>query len=164
MRSLIGNGNAIWMRQLQHRIDRRAHRVRVHAPVALRAVCVADARPEQPEIVVDLRGGPDRRAARLGRVLLLDRDRGRDPLDRVDERLLHALEELLGVGGERLDVAALTLGVERVERERALPRPGRAGEHGQATPRNVEVDALQVVLAGSADADGVIHGRMIRPP
>jgi hypothetical protein len=42
--------------------------------------------------------------------------------------LLHQLQELAGVGGERLDVAALALGVERVERERGFSRAGEPGD------------------------------------
>ena len=42
---------------------------------------------------------------------------GRQALDEVDVGLVHLAEELPGVGGERLDVAALALGEDRVERE-----------------------------------------------
>jgi hypothetical protein len=44
-------------------------------------------------------------------VPLLDRDRGCDALEMIHQRLRHALEELLGVGGQRLDVASLPFGV-----------------------------------------------------
>ena len=38
-------------------------------------------------------------------------------LDEVDVGLVHLAEELLGVGRKRLDVAALPLGEDRVERQ-----------------------------------------------
>ena len=87
---------------------------------------------------------------------------GAMPLEPVHQRLRHPVEELLGVGGQRFDVPALALGVERVERERALPGAGGAGDHGERAVRQVDGDALQVVLAGVDDADdGVGHVRKI---
>ena len=83
---------------------------------------------------------------------------GRQPLDEVDVGLVHLAEELAGVGRQRLDVAALALGEDRVERERGLARPGQAGEDDQAVPREVEGDVLEVVLAGAADDQLVLRG------
>ena len=57
-------------------------------------------------------------------------------------RLLHAIEELPRVGREALDVAALALGVEHVEREARLARARHAGDDRQASERDVDVDAL----------------------
>ena len=51
---------------------------------------------------------------------------GREALDGVDVGLAHLLEELPRVGGERLDVAALPLGVDGVEGERRLAASPRA--------------------------------------
>src|SRR5690606_27995900 len=63
-----------------------------------------------------------------------------------------------GVRRQGLDVAALALGEDRVEREARLARPGQAGEHHEAVPRQVEVDATEVVLAGAAYYQTVGHG------
>ena len=95
-------------------------------PAADRAVRPADARVEQAQVVVDLGDRADRRARVARGRLLVDRDRRREPVDRVDVGLLHHLQELARVGGERLDVAALALGVDRVEGERRLARSPRA--------------------------------------
>ena len=65
---------------------------------------------------------------------------GREPVDRVDVRLLHHLEELARVGGERLDVAALPLGVDRVEGEARLPGAGEPGDADQRVPRQPDGD------------------------
>ena len=51
---------------------------------------------------------------------------GQMPSMRVDVGLLHPLEELPRVGRQRLDVAALPLGVDRVEGERRLARAADA--------------------------------------
>ena len=95
------------------------------------AVRPADARVEQAQVVVDLGDGADGRARVARGRLLVDRDRRREPVDRVDVGLLHHLQELARVRGEALDVAALALGVDRVEGERRLAgarEPGDADE------------------------------------
>ena len=91
-------------------------------PAALRAVRLADRGVEQPQVVVDLGHRADGRARVLRGRPLLDRDRRRQALDRVDVGLLHLLEELPRVGRERLDVAPLPLREDRVEGERRLAR------------------------------------------
>ena len=108
----------------------RAHRLQQHAIhhllhglggdhlAALRAVRHADAREEHAQVVVDLGDGADGGARVLARRLLLDRDGGGEAFDRVDLGLLHLLEELARVRGERFHVAALALGVDRVEGQR----------------------------------------------
>ncbi len=118
-----------------------------------RRVGHADARPQQPHVVVDLGDGADggARIARGG--LLLDGDGRRQAVDLVDVRLLHHLEELPRVGRQALDVAALALGIDGVEGERRFARAGQAGEHDQLVARNVEVDVLEVMLARAADGD-----------
>src|SRR5437763_958743 len=51
------------------------------------------------------------------------------------------------------DWAALALGVQRVEGERALPRPRRAGDHRERAAWQLHGDALEVVLSRIADDD-----------
>ncbi len=117
----------------------------------------ADSREEQPHIVVDLGHRADRRARILRRRLLLDRDRRRQALDRIDVGLLHELEELPGIGRQALDIAALALGIDGVESERRLARARQPGDHHQAVARHVDVDVLEVVLARAANPD-LLHG------
>ena len=73
---------------------------------------------------------------------------GRQPLDEVHVRLVHLAQELPGVAGERLHVAALSLGVDGVEGQRALPRAGQPGEDDEPVSRQVQRDVAKVVLAG----------------
>jgi len=75
---------------------------------------------------------------------------------RMADRFAHQLQELAGVGGERLDVAALAFGVDGVEGERAFARPGQAGHDHELLARDIDVDALEIVLAGAAHADEVV--------
>ena len=110
---------------------------------------------EQAQVVVDLGDRADRRARVARRRLLVDRDRRRQALDEVDVGLVHLAEELPRVRRQRLDVAALALGVDRVERERRLARAREPGEDDQPVARQVEVDVPEVVLAGAPDPDRV---------
>jgi hypothetical protein len=115
-------------------------------------------RVQQLEVVVQLRHRPHRRAGRAHRVGLVDGDRGRDALDAVHLRLVHAIEELPRVGREGLDVAALALGVDRVEDQGRLSGPRHARDHDELPQRDVEVERAQVVLPRTADADEVVGG------
>ena len=117
------------------------------------AVDAADLREEQAQVVVHLRGGAHRGARRAHGVLLLERDGGTDVLDPVDVGPVEPLEEHARVGGERLDVAPLALGEQGVEGERGFPRSRDARDHGHPVVGNVDRDVLQVVLAGSLDAE-----------
>ena len=91
---------------------------------------------------------PEGRASRRG-----DRDGRRDAVDPVGVGLVELLEELAGVGREGLDVPPLPLGVERVERQRALARAADAGHDDQPVQRQVEVDPLEVVDPDLAEPD-----------
>ena len=132
-----------------------------HAP-ALRAVRRAHAREEQAQVVVDLCDGAHRGAGVAARGLLVDGDRRGEAVDRVEVGLVHLPQELAGVAGEGLDVAALPLGVDRVEGEARLARPGEAGDHDELVARYVDVDVGEVVLARASDDDGVVgHGTLL---
>ena len=105
---------------------------RLAADVAVR---LADPRPQQAQVVVDLGDRADRRARVARGRLLVDRDRRRQALDRVDVGLVHLAEELARVGAQRLDVAALALGVDRVEGQRRLPRPRQPRDDDERVAR-----------------------------
>ena len=141
--------------QLEDAVDDLVGSLPLDLAAADRAVRDADARVEQAQVVVDLGDGAHRGARVLRRRLLVDRDRRRQALDVVDVGLVHLAEELPRVRREGLDVAALALGVDGVERERGLARAGQAGDHDELVARDVEVDVLEVVLAGAADGDAI---------
>ncbi len=143
--------------ELADLVDDLLHRLPGDRPPALRAVRVPDARVEQAQVVVDLGDRADRRARVARGRLLVDRDRRREPLDGVDVGLVHLPEELPRVGRERLDVAALTLGVDRVEGERRLARAREPGDDDEAVARQAQGDVLEVVLAGAGDDETVAH-------
>ena len=112
------------LREGENLVDDLVDRLLADLLAALGAVRRADARPEKAQIVIDLRhrahGGA--RVAR-GR-LLVDGDGGGESVDIVDVGLVHLAEEHARVARQALDVAALALGVDRVEREGGLAAAG----------------------------------------
>ena len=147
------------LRQREHLVDDLLDRLPLDLPAAGRAVRMADPGEEEPEVVVDLRDRPDRRSRVPAGALLVDRDRRRQAVDLVDVRLLHLAEELAGVGRQALDVAALALGVDRVEREAALAAAGEPGDDDEPVARERDGDVLEVVFAGTAN-DELILGHV----
>ena len=105
----------------QHQVDDLLGRLTRHRSSADVAVRHADAREEQSQVVVDLGDGAHGRAGIARGGLLVDGDRRRQAFDELDVGLVHLPEELTSVGREALDVAALALGVDRVEGQRRFP-------------------------------------------
>ena len=147
--------------QREDAVDDLLDRLRLDALAAARAVRDADARVEQAQVVGDLGHRADRGARRLRERPLLDGDGRAQALDALDVGLGELLEELPRVGAERLDVAALPLGVDRVEGERRLARAARPGEDDDLAARQAHADVLQVVLP-RADDDETIHSQGVR--
>ena len=143
--------------QRQHLLDDLVERLARDRASADRAVRPADPRVEEAEVVVDLGHRPDGRARVARRRLLVDRDRRRESVDRVDVGLLHHLQELPRVRGERLDVPPLPLGVDRVEGQAGLAGPGQAGNADERVPRKRDGDVLEVVLPCAVDDEMVGH-------
>src|SRR5574340_173513 len=119
----------------------------------------ADAREEQPEVVVDLGDRPDRGAGIVARAFLFDGDRRRQPFDGVHVGLAHLFEKLPGIGGQGLDIAPLPFGIDRVEGQRGFARAAQARHDDQLVPRNLDIEILQVVLTRPFDDDGIAHKR-----
>ena len=131
--------------------------VALDARAAVRAEGAPDARPEEAQEVVALGGGGDGGARVARGVLLADGDGGSDAVDLVDVGLLHALQELARVGGQRFDVAALAFGVDGVEGERGFAGAGHTGDDGELVVRNRERDVFEIVDPRAADHDVVFH-------
>ena len=112
--------------QVQHLLDDLVGRLRADRDVALRAVRLPQPGEEDAQVIVDLGDGADRRPRALAGRLLLDADRRREARDPLHLRLLERCQELPGVAREALDVPPLALGVQRVDRQRALAGAARA--------------------------------------
>ena len=136
---------------------------------AARAVRTPHARIEQAQVVVDLRDRADRRARIVACGLLIDRNRGRQSFYIIDIGLVHLPEKLPRIGGQRLDVAALPLGVDRVERERGFPRAGEPRHDDEFVARNFDIDILEVMGACALYFNAFVHifpyfSLEVRPP
>ena len=139
--------------QLHHLVHDLLGRLAHDRAPADRAVGLAHAGPQQAQVVVDLGHRADRRAGVAGGGLLVDRDRRRESLDRVHVGLVHLPQELAGIGRQRLDVAPLALGVDGVEGQARLARARQPRDHDEGVAGQGERDVLEVVLAGTRDAD-----------
>ena len=84
---------------------------------------------------------------------------GDSPSIEFDVGLLHQFEELPRIGRQALDIAALALGIDRVEGERGFARARQPGDHHQAVARQFDIDVLEVVLPRAADADLLLHAK-----
>ena len=155
-------------RQSKNAVDHLRHGLALDRQAGRRRVGHADARPEQPHVVVDLGDGADRRARIARGGFLLDGNGRRQAVDLVDVRLLHHLQKLPRVGGQALDIAALAFRIDGVEGERGFARARQPGEHHQPVARNIEIDVFEIVLAGAADGDDAriarIPGRVLGRP
>ncbi len=124
-------------------------------------MCGARPGVQQTEIVVDLRDGADRRPrVAVGR-LLVDGHRRRETFDEVDVGLVHLTEELARVRRQRLDIASLALGEDRVERQTRLARARQPGEHDQAVAGQIEIDPSQIVLTGTPHDKAIRHSKSL---
>ncbi len=147
-------------RAFRHRrdpVDHLADRLRLDRQAGCGRVGHAGPCPEQAHVVVDFRHRADGGTRVAAGGLLLDRNGGREALDRIDVRLAGQLQELPRVGGKALDIAALSLGIDRVEGERGLARAGQPGDDREAVAGDLDVDVLEIVLARAAHADGACH-------
>ena len=142
-------------------LDDALGRVPADLVPAAAAVQARGAGEEQLQVVVQLRHRAHRGSRSAHRIGLIDRDGGRDPLDGVAARLVHAVEELPSVGREGLHVAALPFRIHGVEGERGLARTAHSGDHRQLVERQPQIQILEVVLPGSPDVDE--PGSLINP-
>ena len=134
------------------------HRVAVYWRAGLRVVGLTGGGEKEPGVVVDLGGGGDGRAWVWRGGALLDRDGGGEAFDEIDVGLFEAVEKLPRIGRKAFDIAALAFGVEGIEGERGFPRSADASDDGELIARDLDVDILEVVLAGAGDADRIGHG------
>ncbi len=123
------------------------------ATAVLGATLLAVERPEEAGVVGYLGDGGDGAAGRAAAGALLDGEDGRQAMDKIDVRTLELLQDLAGLGGERLHVFPVALGVDGVEGERRLAGAGRTGDDHELAARDAQLEVLQVVLTGTFDVD-----------
>lgn len=81
-----------------------------------------------------------------GPPLLLQRHRWWQAVDRIYVRHARLVDQAPCIGGHRLKVASLRLGIDGAEGQRGLPGAGDTREHHQRIPRDRDVHLFEVVL------------------
>ena len=113
-------------------------------------VRLAEPAEEDAQHRVGIGGGADRGTGVGAHPLLVDDDRGREPVEHVDVGPRQRRHEALHEGAVGLVDQPLRLGGDGVEHQRALARAGDAGEHRQPALRDLDADVLEVVDARPA--------------
>ena len=113
----------------------------------------AGAREEHAEVLGDFGDRRDGGLRGAARHALFDGDRGRQARERVDVGLGKLFDELARVGRDALEEPALAFGEEDVEGQGGFAGAGDAGHDRQRAVRDFERDVLQVVFAGTTEAD-----------
>ena len=121
------------------------------------AVRLADRGEQQIQIARDVGHGADGRSRVVDNRFLLDGDHRRQTEHEIHIRLCHLRDEALRIARQRFHVAALSLGIDRVECERGLAGTGHPGKDGDLPFGNAERDVLEVILASAANLDKLGH-------
>ena len=111
---------------------------------------------------VGVGGGADGGARVGAHPLLVDDDRGRQPVEHVDVGPRQRRHEALHEGAVGLVDQPLRLRGDGAEHQRALARAGDAGEHRQPALRDLDAEVLEVVHARALHADQVVAVRLRR--
>ena len=135
------------------------HALRAHLGAVVHAALRAQLHPQQAQEVPDLGGGGHGALAPAAAQPLLDRHRRRNAVDRIHLGPARWLHDAAGVGVEAFQVAPLPLVEQDVEGQRALARARHAGDHAELATRDVDVEALEVVLLRVDDADVMAGGQ-----
>ena len=146
-----------------HRSARLAHRDVEREGSRRSDVGLPEAAEEHPQHGVGIGRRADRRADVGTHPLLVDDDRGRQPVEDVDVGPGERRHEALDEGAVGLVDHPLRLRGDRAEDQRALARAGDAGEHRQPALRDLDADVLEVVHACALHADQVVAvGSVVR--
>ena len=121
--------------------------------IASRTNRASDRGEQESQIVVNLGDGADGRARVLDRILLAQRERGRNRGYRIDVRPLHPLQKQPRVSREALHVAALPLGVKRIEHQARFARARNPRDHGQPAVRQIERKIAEIVSPRPPNTD-----------
>ena len=119
-------------------------------------VRLAEPAEEDAQHRVGVGGGADGGAGVGAHPLLVDDDRGRQPVEHVDLRPRQRRHEALHERAVGLVDQPLRLRGDRAEHQRALARAGDAGEHRQPALRDLDADVLEVVHARALHADQIV--------
>ncbi len=143
----------------QHARGYLVHGVALHLRAAVGTIRPPRPRKQQAQKIVAFGSRCDSRARIARGVFLADGDGRRDAVDIVYIGLFHALEELARVSGEGFHVAPLALGVDGVEGEGRLTRPGNSCDDGELIMGDRDGNVLEVMNPRTADLKKFLHGK-----
>jgi hypothetical protein len=147
------HGDALTFAELDNALHNLIGGLAADGPAAIGAVGRADGCVEQAQVIVDFGDGAHGGAGAAAGGLLLDGDGGAEAFNGIHIGPLDLVEELASIGGEGFNVAALALGINRIESERALAGAGEAGNHREGVAGNAHADVAQIVLSRPAHRD-----------
>ena len=139
-------------------IDHIRDAVAAHLHPRNRRESVPHAAEKQTQVIVDFRGSAHGASRIAGVDLLFDGHRRREPAYEIHLRFGHLAQKLACVGRQTLHIAALTLGIKRVERQRRLARTAQAGDHHQPSARHRDINILKIVDAGALHLNVALGG------
>ncbi len=119
---------------------------------------------QDPQHRVGVGGRPDGGPGIATEPLLVDDDRGRQPVEDVHLGARQRRHEPLHERAVGLVDHPLRLRGDRAEHQRALARPGDAGEDGQPALGQLDADVLEVVHPRPLDADELVTCRRRAAP
>src|SRR5262245_6234479 len=122
---------------------------------------LTDTGEQHTKIIVDFCDRADGGTRIAASRFLLNADGRRKTAKVINIRLLQLTQKLAGVTRQRFDIAPLAFGIKGVESERAFPRSTHPREDNEPITRQLEIDALQVMLASAPNDDSaVVHQRL----
>ena len=111
---------------------------------------------QQFQMVVQLRHRAHRGARTSDWIGLINGNSWRHPFHLVHRRLVHAVQELSGIGTECLDITPLAFSKQRVKHQTGLPRSTGPCDNGQLTGANVQINVFEIVLTSTANLDKTV--------
>ena len=126
-------------------------------PPRNRRESVPDAGENQPQEIVDLRGGGHGGPGIAHADLLFDGDGRRDAVDAVHVGLGHPPEELAGIRRKAFRETALPLGIQGIESKGGLPRTGNARDDHELPTRNPQGQIFEIIDPGALDFNESFH-------
>ena len=129
------------------------HRLRLNRHTAIRAVLHAQPQKQEPDKMVQLGYGGHRALPAAPAGSLLNCDGRRNPGHAVHLGTGGRLNELTGIRVQRFQIAPLTFVKKYIKGDSTLAAAADPGYDGEGVQRYGQVDILEIVLPGSAEAD-----------
>ena len=112
---------------------------------------------QQTQEMPDLSGGSHCAFAATARETLLNRDRRRNAVNRIDFGTARRLHNASRIGVQAFQITPLAFVEQYVKRQCGFARSADAGDHVELAARNVHAQVFQIVFFGVDDAYVVVQ-------